>query len=294
MLNAADSMVEAVDLLAFGPHPDDVELFCGGLMLLMAEKGYRTAIVDLTWGERASQGTPETRRAECAEASRLLKLVCRTNLELPDTLLPPLAWAAIAQGTGGLYPDALTNPPAVIVPQDVEMALAKIVTILRQLRPEIVVIPPDKERHPDHVAAHHLIMQALFYAHVRHYPHAGHLPPFEPNQVLIYPMRVEWEPTFVVDISPVVERKQQVVQAYASQVTRVPRPGESTAEGGTLLSSPLAMSILKTRDQVAGAKIGTAAGEPYWSVNTLGIGDPIDHFRRNRFGRPHLFAPPSR
>lgn len=290
MANLTELSTETLDLVAFGPHPDDVELFCGGVMLAMADRGYRTGIVDLTWGERASQGTKETRIGECELASGLMKLHCRTNLELPDTLLPPLAWAVGAYGGENLSKptDAGCFPTG--IPQEVEAALAKLVTVIRGLRPRVVVIPPSKERHPDHVAAHYLITQALFYAQLRNFPHAESLPPFQPDQMLVYPMRVELTPSFIVDTSHVVERKRELVHCYRSQVTRQVTDGSNTEISGTLLSSSLAMSVLETRDKMAGARIGTAAGEPYISVNTLGLIDPLDHFRRNPFHRPHLFA----
>src|SRR5690349_3971763 len=76
-----------VDLLAIAPHPDDVELTCGGTMLKMAEAGYRTGILDLTRGETGTRGTPETRLREAARAGKILGAKIRRNLELPDAHL---------------------------------------------------------------------------------------------------------------------------------------------------------------------------------------------------------------
>ena len=73
-----------LDLLAIAAHPDDVELTCGGTLLKMAQKGYRTGILDLTRGEMGTRGTPETRELEAAAAARILKARLRDNLRLPD------------------------------------------------------------------------------------------------------------------------------------------------------------------------------------------------------------------
>ena len=76
-----------IDALAFAAHPDDVELFCGGVMVTLADLGYRTGIVDLTRGELASQGTVDERAAEADQAAKVLGLALRDNLGLPDGFL---------------------------------------------------------------------------------------------------------------------------------------------------------------------------------------------------------------
>ena len=76
---------EPVDLLAFAPHPDDVELCAGGLMLRLADEGRRLVVIDLTRGEASSRGTLASRAEETANATKLMGLVARENLDLPDT-----------------------------------------------------------------------------------------------------------------------------------------------------------------------------------------------------------------
>src|ERR1051326_4237924 len=117
-------LAEPVDVLAFGPHPDDVDLCAAGLLLKMRRAGYRTAIVDLTRGEMGSRGTPEIRAKETAAASAKLGLVARENLGLPD---------------GGLEPSLRTTLP--------------VVAAIRRYRPRLVVGPCPVDLHPDHVAA---------------------------------------------------------------------------------------------------------------------------------------------
>jgi bacillithiol biosynthesis deacetylase BshB1 len=259
-----------LDVLAFGPHPDDVELFCGGLLARMVERGYRTGIVDLTRGEKSSRGTPETRAQETEAASRALGLSLRENLGLPDGWLSP--WA------GFEAPEAERAQAS---------AVARVVEVLRRLRPELVVVPWEEERHPDHEAASALVTRALFFAGVRRFEAEPPGAPFTPRQVLYYPLRHLAEPSFVVDVSSVYERKLAAVHCYASQV--LPRPDAPP----TLVGSPLSLSSLQARDAFYGAQVGVAYGEPYVLRETLGLADPLDHFRRNSFARP-LFFPQRR
>lgn len=256
-----------VDVLAFGPHPDDVELFCGGLLCRMADLGYRTGVVDLTRGEKSSRGTPESRAAETAAASQVLGLAVRENLGLPDGWVSP--W-------GGFD----TAPEA-------ERAVSRVVEVIRRLRPELVVAPWERERHPDHEATSALVTRALFFAGVRRFeagPGSGAAgEPHTPRQVLYYPMRHLAEPSFVVDVSAAHDRKMQAVRCYASQV-------EARADAPpTLVGSALSLSSLEARDAFYGAQIGVAHGEPYVVRETLGLADPLDHFRRNAFARPLYF-----
>lgn len=259
-----------LDVLAFGPHPDDVELFCGGLLARMAGLGHRTGIVDLSRGEKSSRGTPETRAAETEAASRALGLTHRENLGLPDGWLNP--WA------GFEAPEAERASTS---------AVARVVEVLRRLRPELVVVPWEEERHPDHEAASALVTRALFFAAVRKFEAEPPAAPFTPRQVLYYPLRHLAEPSFVVDVSPVYERKLAAVRCYASQVE--PRPDAPP----TLVGSPLSLSSLEARDRFYGAQVGVTHGEPYVTREVLGLVDPLEHFRRNAFARP-LFFPQRR
>ena len=259
-----------IDVLAFGPHPDDVELFCGGLLARMAAQGYRTGIIDLTRGEKSSRGTPETRAEETEAASRALGLSLRENLGLPDGWVNP--WA------GSESPEPERTRTA---------AVSRVVEVLRRLRPELVVVPWEEERHPDHEATSALVTRALFFAGVRKFDTEPPGPPFTPRQVLYYPLRHLAEPSFVVDVTPVYEQKRAAVRCYASQVQ--PRPDAPP----TLVGSPLSLSSLEARDAFYGAQVGVAYGEPYVLRETLGLIDPVEHFRRNSFARP-LFFPQRR
>ena len=244
-------MSYGIDVLAFGPHPDDVELFCGGTMLRLAELGHATAVVDLTRGERASHGTPEERARETEEASAVLGLRWRENLGLPDT--------GIDAGS--------------------EEQLVAVVECLRRRRPELLLVPWIEERHPDHAAAGALVARAAFYAGVRNW--APGTERFAPRQLLYYPMRHRMPPTFIVDTSSVAERKAQAVACYRSQL----------GQDGTLIGSRLAWPAIEARDRYHGSLIGVAFGEALRAPNVPGLVDPVRHFRDNPFPEAHAFEP---
>jgi len=246
-------MTYGVDVLAFGPHPDDVELFCGGTIIRLGQLGYATAVVDLTRGEQATGGTLEERARETEAASAELGLAFRDNLQLPDTGLAP-------------------------VPEQ----LAAVVGVLRRRRPELVLVPWIEDRHPDHGAAGTLVTRALYFAGVRKYaPEHGER--FVPRQVLYYATRTRITPSFIVDTSAAAARKARAIACYASQLTR--------GAVATLISSPRATDAIDARDRYYGSMIGASHGEPLRSPNTPGLIDPVRQFRDNPFAEAHAFEP---
>lgn len=253
-----------LEVLAFGPHPDDVELFCGGLLARASARGHRAGIVDLTRGERSTRGTPEGRAKEAEEAARVLGVSVRENLELPD---------------GGLSGDLGTA----LSDREGSSPVARVVEVLRRLRPELVLVPFERERHPDHAATSAIVTRALFFAGVRRWPHDDGDDAFTPRRVLYYPMRHLAEPNLIVDVSDAYATKTAAIACYRSQVE--PRDDEPF----TLVGSPLSLSSLEARDRFYGAHIGVAHGEPYLTRETLGIADPVEHFRRNDFPASLVF-----
>lgn len=242
--------------LAIAPHPDDAELFCGGLLAKLVGQGHRVGVVDLSAGELASQGTPELRREEARAASEVLGLTLRENLGLPDGAL-----------------DA-ANPEQ----------LATLVAALRRYRPELLLAPYERERHPDHEAASALATRAAFMAGLRRY--AGddpQLPPFRPRTLLYYQMRVGFRPSFVVDISAHVATKRAAIACHASQLGRDPKAAVEGPDGpsGTLISSSDTLAFIDARDRTHGAMIGASHGEAYFCKPALSIGDPISFFRQS-------------
>jgi bacillithiol biosynthesis deacetylase BshB1 len=176
-----------LDLLAIAPHPDDVELTCGGTLLKAAAQGYKTGILDLTAGEMGTRGTPETRLKEAAKAAKILRVAHRENLRLPDAHLE------------------VTNETKRAVAQRI-----------RALQPHTVILPYWEGRHPDHYTAARLAYEGCFLAGLKQMPIEGE--PFRPFKILystVYYRQVC--PTFVVDITPYFERRYRAILAYHSQ-----------------------------------------------------------------------------
>lgn len=226
-----------IDILAFSPHPDDAEIGCSGALLLAAGAGQRTGIVDVTDGERATRGTLETRRAEKEEAARQLGLATRVSLGLPDTL----------------------------VAVD-ETALGRVVEVLRQLRPRLVLLPYPEDRHPDHGATTELVRRAVFLSGVRK---AFDGPAHRVGAVVHYMIHEPFTPSFIIDVSSVWAGRRRVLEAYGSQFGAHPASGETE---GTALSHPSFMQALDARAVHYGAMIGAGRGEPYWQPGPV----PVD------------------
>ncbi len=246
-----------VDVLAFGPHPDDVELFCGGILARAAELGHAVGVVDLTRGEKASLGTPEQRAREAEAAAQVLGLRFRENLGLPDAGLDP---GSAAQR-------------------------ARIVEVIRRHRPALVLAPWLEERHPDHAAAGALVRDAVFFAGVRKVetdpPSGRHVP----QALLFYEGRHRLAPSLLVDTSAVAAKKLAAIRCHESQLTR--RPGEDP----TLLSSGRAVEAIELRDRWRGSQLGVSHAEALRSAAAVGVVDLVRHFRENPFPEPHAFEP---
>jgi N-acetylglucosamine malate deacetylase 1 len=175
-----------VDLLAIAPHPDDVELTCGGTMIKMAEAGYRTGILDLTRGETGTRGTPETRLREAARAAKIMGTRIRRNLGLPDAHLG--------------------------VSDDYKAAIAE---VIRELKPRTVILPYWEGRHPDHYTAARLGYEACFVAGLKNYPLRGEA--FRPFKIVYAAAYADVRPTLAVDITQQYDRRRRAILAYASQ-----------------------------------------------------------------------------
>ena len=221
------------DVLAIGPHPDDVEIAVAGALLRLRDAGKRIGIVDCTRGEKGSRGTAAEREAEAAAATQRLGALVRGNLGLPDT--------------GVRVDDAATN---------------LLVAALRQARPRLLIGPHATDVHPDHTAVAQLADRAVFLAGLRNYePQLGE--PHRPRVHLRYPGNRPIEPTLVVDITSVAAAKAEVVRCYRSQLNPPDR-------SHLTLGLDVAERAL-VRDQFYGARIGVHAGEPFWHDGPLPV-----------------------
>ena len=185
-----------LDLLAIAPHPDDVELTCGGTMIKMSEAGYRTGILDLTRGETGTRGTPETRLREAARAAKIMGARVRRNLALPDAHLR--------------------------VCDEYKAAIAE---VIRELEPRTVILPYWEGRHPDHYAAARLGYEACFIAGLKAYPLAGEA--FRPFKILYAAAYADVRPTIAVDITKQYDKRRDAILSYASQFRPVKKARRS-------------------------------------------------------------------
>jgi bacillithiol biosynthesis deacetylase BshB1 len=181
-----------LDLLALSPHPDDAELFCGGTLAELARSGRHVAIADLTRGERASNGSVESRRAASLRACSALGIAAeRRQLGLPDAGL-----------------DA----------RDREQA-RRLAELLRSLRPRTLLAPLPLDRHPDHVAAGELTRLAVFLAALREETLSG--PPHRVERIAYY--ICHYEPRRIdqyVDITPSIAAWRAALACYEDQFQR--------------------------------------------------------------------------
>jgi LmbE family N-acetylglucosaminyl deacetylase len=210
-----------VDILAIAAHRDDVEQTCGGTLLRMASRGLRTGILDLTQGEAGTRGSAEDRAREAAEAARLLGVSWRQALDLTD----------------GAVENTLENR-------------LKIMRVLRQLRPRVVILPYWQARHPDHATAATLGYEACFLSGLAKAPGVGPTAssappavglaapaareeveaeaaadrgsPHRPFKIVYASLYADVRPSFIVDITPFIEQRHAALMAYRSQYANQP------------------------------------------------------------------------
>ena len=217
-------MNSSVDLLVFGPHPDDLEIGLGGTIALHASRGMRVGLCDLTSGEMGSNGDPEQRRAESEAARKVLGAAWRENLRWPDRRI-------------GKDPQQLDDAIAVI----------------RRHRPRVVAAPYWRDRHPDHEAASELLTEAVFNAGLGRYEAEGAA--WKPDWICYYFINDAVEPSFVIDISAHYDTKRAALDCHSSQFTR--RPDAAA----TRLNTPLFRQLVESRDAQFGARAGATWAE---------------------------------
>lgn len=195
----ATAQSSLVDILAIAAHRDDVEQTCGGTLLKMRSLGLETGILDLTQGEAGTRGSAAERAAEAEAAGRILGVRRRQALDLPDGRVE------------NTYENRL-----------------KIVRVLRELRPRVVILPYWQGRHPDHYTTATLGYEACFLSGLARLETGA--PPHRPYKVLYASLYADVRPTFVVDITPFVEERYRSLMAYRSQY--------ANAEQGSALFVP--------------------------------------------------------
>jgi len=233
-----------LDILAFGAHPDDVELGCGGTIAKEVSLGKKVGIVDLTRGELGTRGTAELRDQEAMAAAQILGVAVRENLHMRD----------------GFFVND-------------EAHQMEIIKRIRKYRPEIVICNAIEDRHIDHGKGSKLVSDACFLSGLRKIEttHEGEVQEaWRPKVVYHY---IQWkniEPDFVVDISDFIDQKTQSILAYASQFY-----SENSNEPVTPIATKNFLESIHYRSQDFGRLIGVdyAEGfttERYVAVKRLG------------------------
>jgi N-acetylglucosamine malate deacetylase 1 len=216
-----------VDLLVFGPHPDDIEIGMGATVAHHVANGLSVGLCDLTRGEMGTNGTPDQRLREAEDARAVLGAAWRVNLGLPDRHL-----------------------------RDAPEQVRPIVELIRCCRPPAIALPHESDRHPDHVAAHALVRAAAFSSGLRRYEADG--APWKPDWLVSYFINNSVEPSFVIDVSEHYETKRRALACYRSQFA----PAAPDAQE-TRLTSPLFQQLIESRDAQFGARVGVRWAEGF-------------------------------
>lgn len=233
------------DVLAIGAHPDDIELSCGGTVAKLVHLGHSVALTELTRGELGTRGNKQVRAAEAATAAEILGVVTRRNLEMPD---------------GNIELNRKN--------------LLKVISLIRELRPKILLIPHFHERHPDHVHTHQLCKEAWFYSglqKIRTNHRGKNQEPHRPDMYFHFMQKFEFQPSFVVDVSDFFETRMRSIRAHTSQFH-----DPESKDPETVLSRPSFLEDIRSRALYFGQTIGVKYGEPFYAPVPLGVKSPFD------------------
>jgi len=229
-----------LDILAFGAHPDDVELGCGGTVAKEVSKGKKVGIIDLTRGELGTRGSVDLRDQESKLASNVLGLELRENLNFKD----------------GFF-------------QNNESNQIEIIKVIRKYRPEIVLCNAEDDRHIDHPKAAELVSSACFLSGLRKIEtidNGKNQLEWRPKNVYHY---IQWKnssPDFLVDISGFISIKLEAIKAYSSQFY-----DPNSNEPETPISSKNFIDNVINRSADLGRLIGVEHAEGFTSKKSLGI-----------------------
>ncbi|WP_332693270.1 bacillithiol biosynthesis deacetylase BshB1 [Halalkalibacter lacteus] len=236
-----------LDILAFGAHPDDVEIGMGATLAKYVEAGYRVGICDLTKAELSSNGTVEIRQKEAKRAGEILGLKIRIQLTLPDRGLKTIT----------------------------DDQLAEVVSIIRKYKPAAVFAPFHVDRHPDHGACTDIVKEAFFNAGIKRYQCADHLHAFRPDDLYFYFINGYEHPDFVIDVTNFIENKKQALLAYESQFVK-------TSDS---VDTPLTndyISVVESRERLFGKEVGVTYAEGFKTMKPLVVSNLFAGGERDR------------
>ncbi len=232
-----------LDVLAFGVHPDDIELSCAGALLIEKKNGKKVGIVDLTQGELGTRGTAQTRKEEAANSANILGVDIRENLEMAD----------------GFFRNDEENQ-------------RKIIKVLRKYRPEIILCNALEDRHPDHGRSASLVNDAVFLSGLQKIKTTGEKneeqEAWRPKYIFHYIQDRYFEPDFVIDVSEVFDKKIEAIEAFSTQFYN----GKlNYKEPQTYISSPEFLESVINRSKMFGKMIGVKYAEGFISKKMIGV-----------------------
>ncbi|WP_160712735.1 bacillithiol biosynthesis deacetylase BshB1 [Chitinophaga solisilvae] len=234
-----------LDILAIAVHPDDVELGCAGTLMIHALQGMKTGVVDLTRGELGTRGTPELREQEAQDAAKIMGLEVRENLGLAD----------------GFFRNDTMEQMAII-------------RAIRKYQPDIVLANAMDDRHPDHGRAGKLIADSCFLAGLRKITTEEdgiQQQAWRPKQVFHFLQDRYHEPDFVIDITPVMEKKLEAIKSFSSQFLAA-----KDHEPQTYISGANFFDSVIYRAKMLGKMVGVEYAEGYTSAKMIGIRSMTD------------------
>lgn len=232
-----------LDILAFGAHPDDVELSCAGTIIKHISLGYKVGIVDLTRGEMGTRGTPDIRDAEASASAEIMGIHIRENLDMRDCFF-----------------------------ENDEAHRLKVIHMIRKYQPDIVIANAIRDRHPDHGRGAKLVRDSCFYSglfKLTTFEEGVPQQPWRPRALYHY-VQDQWlEPDVLIDISDHWEKRMACVLAFRSQFH-----DPNSTEPATYISQPEFLESLRYRAQTLGKMIGVAYAENFITQRRTGV----DHF----------------
>jgi bacillithiol biosynthesis deacetylase BshB1 len=232
-----------VDALVIGAHPDDIELIVGGTIAKLTTNGKHVAGVDLTRGEMGTRGNPQIRRKEAKKAAKVLGLSERICLDLGDGKLE----------------------------NNIE-SKAKLIKIIRELRPLIIMTHHWEDLHPDHCQAGEMMKDIMYTSGIVNFPTGG--VSYRPNEVLFFMGHLPFVPSFIVDVSNYFEKKIEAIKCYESQLYKA-----DSMEPETHIAQPDFILSIEARARHYGSQIQRIFGEPFYVRRPMPVEDPVEIYR---------------
>ena len=229
-----------VDVMAFGGHPDDVEIGCGGTLIKLSDTGYSVVIVDMVRGELGTRGTVDTRDREAKASAKIIGAMARENLGLED---------------GNIHVSKESK--------------RKVVEVIREYRPRLALLPYHEDRHPDHYHASQLAYEGIFLAGLSRYD-TGQVC-YRPPRVAYYAGWYEFDPSFIVDITAQFERKMDAIYAFSTQFQH----GDTFYQQAGLTSRSYD-KVIVSRMTHWGSAIGVEYGEGFLIRGVMRVDNPLE------------------